>query len=160
MVRSVAKYDWQNLEKEYILSDYKSVSAFLKDKNIPNNGSTRKSTNGWSDKKRQKQDKSKTKTIEKVIEKEAEKEAEKIVTVNSVAEKLLNQILNATEELNKNVDMFGNLHENAIVNRADIKKLTSALKDLNDILDNQEKGKSDNSYIETLEEVWRIRNEK
>ena len=32
----MAKYDWIRLEKEYILSDYKSVSAFLKDKEIKN----------------------------------------------------------------------------------------------------------------------------
>lgn len=40
----MAKYDWKQLEKEYILSDYKSVSAFLKDKCIKQNGSTKKST--------------------------------------------------------------------------------------------------------------------
>lgn len=40
----MAKYDWKQLEKEYILSDCKSVSSFLKDKNIKNNGSTKKRT--------------------------------------------------------------------------------------------------------------------
>lgn len=40
----MAKYDWKQLEKEYILSDYKSVSSFLKDKEIKQNGSTKKST--------------------------------------------------------------------------------------------------------------------
>lgn len=30
----MAKYDWKQLEKEYILSEYKSVSSFLKDKGI------------------------------------------------------------------------------------------------------------------------------
>ena len=33
-VSEVAKYDWKQLEKEYILSNYKSVSAFLKYKEI------------------------------------------------------------------------------------------------------------------------------
>ena len=60
----MAKYDWIALEEEYILSDYKSVSAFLKDKGINNNGTTRKRTSGWKDKKRQKEDKKATKTIE------------------------------------------------------------------------------------------------
>lgn len=40
----MAKYDWKQLEKEYILSDHKSVSGFLKDKGISINGSTKKST--------------------------------------------------------------------------------------------------------------------
>lgn len=30
----MAKYDWKQLEQEYILSEYKSVSSFLKDKGI------------------------------------------------------------------------------------------------------------------------------
>ena len=40
----MAKYDWKQLEKEYILSDYKTVSEFLKDKEIPNNSRNRKNT--------------------------------------------------------------------------------------------------------------------
>lgn len=40
----MAKYNWKQLEREYILGSYKSVSAFLKDKGIKQNGSTKKST--------------------------------------------------------------------------------------------------------------------
>lgn len=40
----MAKYDWEQLEKEYILSEYVSVSSFLKDKEISINGSTKKRT--------------------------------------------------------------------------------------------------------------------
>lgn len=40
----MAKYDWKQLEKEYILSDYKSVSSFLKNKGMNQNGSTKKRT--------------------------------------------------------------------------------------------------------------------
>ena len=47
----MAKYNWKQLEKEYILSDYKSVSSFLKNKGISINGSTKKSTKGWKNKK-------------------------------------------------------------------------------------------------------------
>ena len=38
----MAKYDWKQLEKEYILGNYKSVSSFLKDKGIKQNGSTKR----------------------------------------------------------------------------------------------------------------------
>lgn len=130
----MAKYNWQQLEKEYILSNHKTVSSFLRDKKIPNNGSTRKQTSGWKDKKRDKQDKTMTKTIQKVIEKESEKEANKIVKVNDVANKLLEKIMVATDELNKSTDMFGTIHDSSIIDRVALKKLTSALKDLNDIL--------------------------
>lgn len=131
----MAKYNWKELEQEYILGDYKSVSAFLKEKEIPNNGSTRKQTTGWGDKKRQKEDEIKTKTVQKVIEKQSEKDANNIVKIADVANKLLNKINDATDEINKNMDMFGNIHK-GIINRADIKKLTASLKDINDILNN------------------------
>ena len=63
-----------------------------------------------------------------------------------------------------NSDMFGKVRENEIINRADIKKLTSALKDLADITkDNKENEQIktpeikisviDNSNLES--ELWR-----
>ena len=132
----MAKYDWQNLEKEYILGDYKSVSAFLKEKNIPNNGSTKKSTKGWKEKKVLKENQKSSKTIEKVIEKEAEKEAEKIVTVNDVAKQLLKKIskISSKEEINE----------------WSIKKITSSLKDLNDILNTKDPEQNNDGKINEL----------
>ena len=47
----MAKYDWKQLEKEYILSDHKSVSSFLRSKEIPNNRNTQRQTKGWKEKK-------------------------------------------------------------------------------------------------------------
>lgn len=153
----LAKYDWIALEKEYILSDYKSVSAFLKDKGINNNGTTRKHTSGWKDKKRQKEDKKATKTIEKVIEKQSENDSNTVVKINDVAEELLKKVMEATRQLNIHVDMFGNQHS-SIVDRNDVKKLTSALKDLKDIIPQKEEEKEDNSFIEALngkvEDIW------
>ncbi len=148
----MAKYDWKNLEKEYILGNYKSVSAFLKDKGIPNNGSTRKQTAGWKDKKKDKEDKIKTITVQKTIEKQSEVDSEKAVKINDVANKLLVKIMNATDEINKNMDMFGNVHE-GIVNRADIKKLTSALKDINDIISSNSGNKEIEEKLDELLEV-------
>lgn len=142
----MAKYDWTQLEKEYLLGEYNSVSAFLKKKEIPNNGSTRNKTKGWKDKKQDKQDKIKTKTVQKVIEKQTEIDANVIVKVNDVANKLLEKIMSATNELNKNTDMFGNIHE-SIINRSDIKKLTSALKDIKDVLGDDAKEKNNRIQI-------------
>ncbi len=137
----MAKYDWIELEKEYILSDYKSVSSFLKDKGISNNGTTRRHTSGWKDKKRQKEDKKATKTIEKIIEKQSNEDANTIVKINDVANKLLSKIMDA------------NINDNN-----DIKKLTSALKDLKDIIPQKQEDEEDNSFVEALngkiEDIW------
>ena len=90
----MAKYDWKQLEKEYILSEYKTVSSFLKEKNIINNGTTRKYTKGWNDKKRQKEDKKATKIIEKTTEKEIQKE----VDINTRHFELYNKFLDVLDK--------------------------------------------------------------
>lgn len=137
----MAKYDWIALEKEYILSDYKSVSAFLKDKSISINGSTKNKTKGWKSKKVQKEDQQSTKTIEKVIEKQSTKDANAIVKINDVANKLLSKIMDA------------NINDNN-----DIKKLTSALRDLKDIIPQEQEEEEDNSFVKALngkvEDIW------
>ena len=176
----MAKYDWKQLEKEYILSDYKSVSAFLKDKDIKNNGTTRKYTSVWKDKKRQKEDKKKTKTIEKVTEKEAEKEAQRIINIKSIANDLALNIIKANSQLEtyivKNKKKTKKVKYDykvskpseeeitekeeietmeGIVDRQGLKMLASALKDLNEIIgDNKETNKETlNRLDEVLKEL-------
>lgn len=169
----MAKYDWKQLEKEYILSDYKSVSAFLKDKDIKNNGTTRKHTSGWKDKKRQKEDRKATKTIEKVTEKEAEKEAQQIVDMKSIANNLALNIIKANSQLetyivkkkkktkkvkydykvskpseeetteNEEIEIM-----DEIIDRQGLKMLASALKDLNEII-----GDNKGTNKETLDKL-------
>lgn len=180
----MAKYDWKQLEKEYILSNYKSVSSFLKDKGISINGSTKKSTKGWKNKKVLKEEQKSTKVIEKVIEKESEKEANKIIQVKDVANDLLSKIVQANNELNKHLakhktkvkavvydkktskpskEVVTEQEEIkdyiSIIDRKGLKELTSALKDLSDILGPKEDNDDeDNSFIEALngktEDIW------
>lgn len=176
----MAKYDWKQLEKEYILSDYKSVSSFLKDKGISINGSTKKSTKGWKNKKVLKEEQKSTKIIEKVLEKESEKEANKIIRVKDVANDLLIKIVQANNELNMHIarnkkktktveyDYKCNkpsketINEEEeiksyidIIDRKGLKELTSALKDLNDILTNKnEEGNSEQSLAETIQQAY------
>ncbi len=168
----MAKYNWNELEKEYILGDYKSVSAFLKYKKIPNNGSTKKSTKGWKEKKVQKEDQKSAKIVQKVIEKESEKEANKIVSVKDTAETLLLKINESIEELNKyysrnkkkskiisydynvgkpNKEVIEETEEikefYSIIDKSGLKQLTSALKDLNEILEDKSKDDSDEGVV-------------
>lgn len=177
----MAKYDWKQLEKEYILSEYKSVSAFFKSKGIKSDGTTRKHSVGWKEKKRQKDDKKATKTIEKVTEIESEKEAQQIVDIKSIANDLALNIIKANSQLEKYIvknkkktktvvydykvgkPEKETINEdeqievlNGIVDRQGLKMLTSALKDLNDILsdknDNNKENKID-QYLSKLEGV-------
>lgn len=153
----MAKYDWKQLEKEYILSDCKSVSSFLKDKGIKNTSYTRSNTKGWKEKKRQNTDKKVTKTIDKVIEKESEKEAQQIVDIKSIANDLALNIIKSNTELHIHMDMFGGEHI-GIIDAGRLKKLTSALKDISYVL-NEQKGDSKedkiDQYLSKLEEKFK-----
>lgn len=176
----MAKYDWKQLEKEYILSEYKSVSSFLKNKGIKQSGSTKKSTKGWKNKKVLKEDKKSTKIVERIIEKEAEQEANKIIQVKDVANDLLAKIVQANNELNKHIvtnkiktktveyDYECNKPKKEtieekeqktsftdIIDRNGLKQLTSALKDLNDIINNKQNEESNRqSLAETIQKAY------
>ena len=150
----MAKYDWKQLQKEYILSDYKSVSAFLKDKKINNNSYARNNTKGWKEKKRQNTDKKVTKTIEKVTEKESEKEAQQIVDIKSIANDLAISIIKANKESNLYIDKYREI-QIGLVDKKGLKQLTSALKDLNDILNNkQNDNSSEQSLADTIQKAY------
>lgn len=153
------KYDWKQLEKEFILGNYKSVSEFLKSKDIKDNAYIRRTTKGWKEKKSQNTMKKVTKIIEKVTEKEIKKEAEKIIKIQDVANDLLKKVLQANDELNihlatnkvktKTVEYDYAVKKPKkeiveekeeiksyidIIDKKGLKELTSALKNLNDIL--------------------------
>ena len=171
----MAKYDWKQLEKEYILGDYKSITDFFKTKGIVNNAYTRRNTKGWKQKKSQNSDKKVAKTIEKVTEKEAKKDAEKILQIKDVANDLLLKIVQANNELNmhlarnkikiKTVEYDYKTNKPSketvdeqeeiksyidIIDRKGLKELTSALKDLNDILNNKQ---NENDKTQSLTDV-------
>lgn len=122
----MAKYDWKQLEKEYILGDYKTVSRFLKDKGINNNSYARNNTKGWKEKKRQNTDKKVTKTIQKITEKEIEKE----VDINTRHLRLYDSFLDVLE------GSFKNPSEYMYLGMPDYDKL----KKMADILEKAQKG--------------------
>lgn len=169
----MAKYDWKQLEKEYILSDYKTVSSFLKDKGINNNAYIRRVTKGWKEKKSQNSDKKVAKIIEKVTEKESEKEAQQIADIKSIANDLALNIIKANNQLEtyivKNKKKTKKVKYDykvskpseeevtekeeieimeGIIDRQGLKMLASALKDLNEII-----GENKDTNKETLNKL-------
>lgn len=182
----MAKYDWEQLKKEYILGDHKSVKEFLRSKNIKSTGNTNKQTKGWSKKKAIKEQQKSNKTVEKVIEKQSEKEAQQIVNIKSIANELALNILKANTELNKHIAKSKTKTKTvtydpkaikpskevtkekeeineyiSIIDRQGLKMLTSALKDLNDILtDKQDNNETDlNNVKEVLIKIKEVAND-
>ena len=155
----MAKYNWEQFEKEFVLGSYKYVFEFLKEKNIKRGSSSQKYTKDWIQKKEQYQNKLATKTLEKVIEKESTVLANKIFNTRQMASDLGFKIEEAMGELNKYIAKSVHktktikydyetkkpsketIEENekieeyfSIIDRKGLKELTSALKDINDIL--------------------------
>lgn len=183
--KKTVKRDWSKLEKEFLLGEYNTVSAFLRKKKIENNSHARKNTLGWATKKKQKNDIIVAKTIEKVIEKESTKEANKIVNTKDTATKLLEKINSSMEELNKyfkkstlktkTVEYDNSIRKPtkevieekedieeffSIIDRSGLKQLTSALKDINDILNNNTNSTNEqDTFASEVEAAWRKRNE-
>ncbi len=178
----MAKYNWSNLQKEYLLGNFKSVSEFLKIKGIKRNGNVQKAVKGWGEKKVQNEQIKSSKTVEKVIEKESTKEANKIVNIKDTAEALLKKINDSMLELDKyfsrntiktktvkydykigkpskeKIVEEEKINEfSSIIDRSGLKQLTSALKDLNDIINNNNNGNKDNLFAEEIENAWRNR---
>lgn len=141
-------------------------------------------TKDWNVKKHQKDIKKTSKTIEKVTEKEAEKEAQKIVNVKDVANELLQKIVQASSELDRHPvknkkrariieydtstkkpkkEVVKEEEEIAspadIVDRQGLKQLASALKDLNDIINNKKEVEDseniENQSLKLLEDINR-----
>lgn len=181
----MAKYDWKQLEKEYILSNYKSVSAFLRGKGIKTNSSNRKQTVGWKEKRDKNVAEKGQKTIKKVTEKESEKEAQQIIDIKSIANDLALNIIKANKEVNKHIakskkkikkvkydskalkpseETIEEIEEIkdyiSIIDRQGLKMLASALKDLNEILiDKQESNNKDlNNAKEILVKIKEVAN--
>ena len=139
-----------------------------------------RSTKGWKEKKVLKEDKKSTKIIEKVTEKESEKEAEKIIKIKDVANDLLLQIVQANKELNMHIARNKKrektveydyttkkpkkeiIEENeeiksyiSIIDRKGLKELTSALKDLNEIINNKQNEENNTqSLAETIQKAY------
>ena len=122
----MAKYDWKQLEKEYILSEYKSVKEFLRSKDIKSTGNTNKQTKGWAEKKATKEQQKSNKIVEKVIEKEIENE----VDINTRHLKLYDSFLDVLE------GSFKNPAEYMYLEMPDYDKL----KKMVDILEKAQKG--------------------
>ena len=136
----------------------------------------KKVLNGWKEKKVLKEDKKSTKTIEKVLEKESEKEAQQIVDIKSIANDLALNIIKANSQLEtyivknkkktkkvkydykvskpKEEEITENEEINTmqgIIDRQGLKMLTSALRDLNEIIG--EDKETDKETLEKLDEV-------
>lgn len=149
----MAKYDWKQLEKEYILSDYKSVSSFLKDKGINNNSYARNNTKGWKEKKRQNTDKKVTKTIQKITEKEIEKEVDINIRHFKIYDKFLD-VLEQSFEHPEQIQYLGMPDYDKLKKMVDILEKTQKGQRLAKGLDKENDNNATQSLAEAIQKAY------
>jgi hypothetical protein len=73
----MARINWEELKKEFILGDYKSLRVFADKKGLKYNGNFMKKTKGWSDEKVAKGLQKSCKIVERTIEKQINHEVDR-----------------------------------------------------------------------------------
>lgn len=109
-------------------------------------------------KRRQKSGKKTAKTIEKIIEKESEKEAQQIVDMKAIANDLALSIIEANRQLDLYLDFKEDEIKKGLIDTRKVQQLTSALKNLNDILsDRKEDDNTTESLADSIQKAYENR---
>jgi hypothetical protein len=122
----VARRNWEELKKEFMLGDYKSLKEFADKKGI-NYDYLRRKTKGWLKERVTKQSQKSHKIIEKTIEKQIEHE----VDYNTTHLKLWGEFLNILSEALKDIEN---------IKTRDGKISAAALEKLANVMDKAQKG--------------------
>ncbi|MBZ4662780.1 MAG: hypothetical protein JG776_462 [Caloramator sp.] len=122
----MARRNWEELKKEFMLGDYKSLKEFADKKGI-NYDYLRRKTKGWLKERVTKQSQKSHKIIEKTIEKQIEHE----VDYNTTHLKLWGEFLNILSEALKDIEN---------IKTRDGKISAAALEKLANVMDKAQKG--------------------
>lgn len=151
-------YDWSKIRLEYVTKNKITYRELCEKYGCSMSVLTKRaSEEKWTEERKKQRKRVETKTKEKVADREAEKNAKQLVTCKDLAEDLLEKLSQAIDELNIHLlkisekDSFTKedakkgmvdvvirkeklKKAKSIIKTDDIKKLSAALKDINDIL--------------------------
>lgn len=146
--------DWIAIKNEYVNAKPKISYRKLAEKHsVPLiTLSTKAKKENWVELREKQYDKTSTNILQKTAEKIIEAEVDRVANLLNLTDKAQEQIAVAFGQLNRYMDMFGNVHNTEMVDVPRLKKLVSALKDIKDIL--HEDRKSENAdVLAKLDEV-------
>lgn len=158
-------FDWSKIRLEYVTKKITYRELCEKYGCSMSVLSKRASAEKWSEERKKQRKRVETKTKEKVADREAEKNAKKLITCRDLADELLVKLSQAIDELNihllklseqetyeaeradgSTVEIVKRREKlkkaKSIIKTDDIKKLSAALKDINEILSEGEGGDS------------------
>lgn len=116
-----AKTDWNKIRIEYITTNASYRELAKKYKLSKDAVGNRGKKEGWPEQRRQHRDK----TMAKTLDKDAEKKSDKLSEISDVAEEILKKVKTAATEITPEI---------VVANPQSLRHLTSALKDLKEIM--------------------------
>ena len=128
------KIDWLAVKNEYITTNA-SYQTLADKYSVSKTAIANKAKNeNWAQLKQQYLNETCTKVVQEIQEKNVESEVDRVANLLNLTDRAQVQINTAFGQLNKYMDMFGNVYDTDMVDVARLKKLVSAIKDIKDIL--------------------------
>lgn len=149
----MANIDWIAIKNEYINGDI-SYRKLAEKYDIPRSTlEKRAKKEDWATNKKEQCGKIEAKVGQKTAEIIVNAEVNRVKKMLTLTDKAQEQIEAALGQLNKHVDMFGNVSNCEVVDVNRLKKLVSALKDVKDIV-REDKASDGNGIFERLVEEF------
>ncbi len=149
----MANIDWIAIKNEYINTNISQRKLAEKYKVSFNTLKDKANKEKWSSEKKEQHNKITTETQQKTAEIIVSAEIDRVKKMLTLTDKAQEQIEEALGQLNKHVDMFGNVSNCEVVDVNRLKKLVSALKDVKDIV-REDKASDGNGIFEKLVEEF------
>lgn len=149
----MANIDWIVIKNEYINTNISQRKLAEKYKISFNTLKDKANKEKWSSEKKEQHNKITTETQQKTAEIIVSAEIDRVKKMLTLTDKAQEQIEEALGQLNKHVDMFGNVSNCEVVDVNRLKKLVSALKDVKDIV-REDKASDGNGIFEKLVEEF------
>ena len=130
----MANVDWIKIKNEYINTNISQRKLAEKYKVSFNTLKDRANKERWADVKKEQHNKIISATQQKTADKIVDAEVDRLAELLKLTDEAREQIRVGMSQLNKFMDMFGNIHESEIIDVVKLKKLVSAMKDLKDIV--------------------------
>lgn len=128
------KIDWLAVKNEYITTDA-SYQTLADKHSVSKTAIANKAKNeNWVQLKQQYLNETCIKVVQEIQERNVESEVDRVANLLNLTDRAQEQIGIAFGQLNKHMDMFGNVHDTDMVDVSRLKKLVSAIKDIKDIL--------------------------
>ena len=130
----MANVDWIKIKNEYINTNisYRKLAEKYDISFSTLEKTARKEH--WKELREKQCDKVETRLRQKTADKIVDAEVDRLTELLKLTDEAQEQIRVGMSQLNKFMDMFGNIHESEIIDVVKLKKLVSAMKDLKDIV--------------------------